>query len=60
MVNLDGLITVKLQEADGSVVQTLMAEWEARNLVADGGIQPPPVICDQHGRYDIKMERLSA
>ena len=55
MVDLEGLITVKLQEADGSVVQTQMPEWEARDLLYDGGLQPPPVICDAHERIAITV-----
>ena len=59
MVDLSAVITVSLWETDGSHVETQMTEWEARDLLREEGIPPPPVICDKHERIEIVMEALA-
>ena len=59
MVDLSALITVSLQEADGSQVETQMPEYEARELLREAGLPEPPVMCDKHERIPILTEALA-
>ena len=55
MVNLESEITVNIVAADGSESESKMAEADARALVTQVGIAPPPVLCDQHAEYKLAM-----
>ena len=48
LVNLTATVTMKIMETDGSQVQTEMTEAEARQFIAQSGLVPPPVLCEQH------------
>ena len=60
MVDLDSPITVVLQEPDGSKCQTVMPEWEARDILHENGVPLPPVLCNNHERYKIVTEKTDA
>ncbi len=53
LVDLSQMISVAIQEEDGSRVETQMMEWEARDLLVEMGIPQPPVMCDKHERVPI-------
>ena len=57
LVKLDSEITVTITEMDGSEVYTTVTEAEARALLCQVGLQPPPVLCDKHERVEIEMVR---
>ena len=58
MVDLSTPIKVQLIEvADQSEVFTTMPEAEARQLLAEVGLLPPPVLCDQHERFEYVATR---
>ncbi len=48
MVDLTSIITVNIVQADGSESASKMTEADARALIAQVEIAPPPVLCDQH------------
>ncbi len=48
MVNLESPIDVTVEQANGSMEVERMTEANARALMAMMGIQPPPVMCDEH------------
>ena len=55
MVDLSSPIKVQLIEvADQSEVFTTMPEAEARQLLAEVGLPPPPVLCDKHERIEFE------
>ncbi len=53
MVDMSSPITVKIVEADGSETSETMTEANARVLVMQVGLPPPPVICDKHTEYEL-------
>ena len=57
MVDLSAPIKVTMMEMDGTEVFTTMPEAEARALLAEVGIPPPPVLCDQHERFEFQGTR---
>ena len=57
MVDLSSPIQVHLVEMDGSDVFTTMPEAEARGLLAEVGIPPPPILCDKHERFEFEASR---
>jgi hypothetical protein len=48
MVDLTSIITVNIVQVDGSESASKMTEADARALITQVGIAPPPVLCDQH------------
>ena len=54
MVKLTSEITVTRAAADGSETTERMTEANARQLLAEVGIPPPPVLCDRHGEVEIE------
>jgi hypothetical protein len=55
MVRLDSPVTMRIVEADGSETQSTMSEAEARQFIAESGLLPPPVLCDQHEEYRVPV-----
>ena len=53
MVDLTGIITVRTIETDGSEREQQMTEANARVLLANVGLPPPPVLCDKHDPEEI-------
>ena len=53
MVDMSSPITVTITEADGSETSEEMSEADARVLMVQGGLPPPPVVCDKHTEYKI-------
>ena len=56
-VRLDCIVTVKIEEPDGSEVESQMTEGEARVLFGKFGLIQPPVVCDQHERMEVTTTR---
>jgi len=48
MVDLTSVITVRVEEEDGSETVLDMTEAKARSLLDAVGVPQPPVLCDQH------------
>lgn len=57
-VDLTGVITVKIREANGDESEMDMTEAKARELLCQVGLMPPPVMCDRHERIEITTEAL--
>ena len=59
LVDLSGLINVSTHDIEtGEDTLQVMSEADARQLLAEAGIQPPPVMCDRHEeRYVITTEK---
>lgn len=60
LVDLSTLVTVSMNESDGSNVATRMSELEARALLDDLGIPRPPVLCNAHESQEIVTEAVGA
>ena len=57
MVDLSAVITVvTVNVEDGEEMEERMTEANARQLLAEAGIPPPPVMCDRHERFQITTE----
>ena len=48
MVDLGSIINVAMHNKDGTITEQQMTEANARALLAQVGLPPPPVMCDQH------------
>ena len=59
LVDLSAEITVKITHPDGSETEECMTEANARQLLAEVGVPPPPVMCDQHGAFESYTEALA-
>ena len=59
LVDLTSVITVQIVNVDGTQEEDRqMTEADARQLLAEAGIQPPPVMCDKHERFMVTTEKL--
>jgi len=59
MVDLTSIITVNTVAHDGTETTQEMTEADARALIAQVEIAPPPVLCDQHQwvENEVKLPR---
>ena len=57
MVDLTALITVTIIGRDGVESEQRMSESDARALLTQMGLAPPPVLCDQHEPQEITITR---
>lgn len=58
LVNLNSVITVNMMNEDGTMTATEMSEANARALLAEVGLPPPPILCCQHDPEEIVTERI--
>ena len=58
MVDLTSIITVSIQNQDGTMSEEQMTEADARALLATVGVPPPPVMCERHD--DFSFEAITA
>lgn len=55
LVDLNSIITVKVINEDGMETETEMTEANARVLIAQAGIDPPPVVCFKHDEITLDI-----
>lgn len=58
MVDLSSDITVNIVQADGSEAKSRMTEADARALLAQVGMMPPPVLCGRHEAFSVTEHLL--